>query len=222
VPGIGQTCRDLGWQKPVVTISNFPPAVTPDPVERARHDTPEDAFLIAAGGRFVPRKGMDLAIRAAARIPGAWLWLAGEGKEQAALEALAREVGIAERLRFLGWQSEPIHHIAAADAFLMPSRHEPLGNMLLEAWQAGVPSVSTRSEGPDWFMRSEIDGILTEIDDLDAVVAGLERIKANPEEAAQFAANARARLAEMFSEKGVVDAYMRLFGGDFSDPFAAP
>ncbi len=221
VPGIGQTCRDLGWQKPVVTISNFPPAVTPDPVERARHDTPEDAFLIAAGGRFVPRKGMDLAIRAAARIPGAWLWLAGEGKEQAALEALAREVGIAERLRFLGWQSEPIHHIAAADAFLMPSRHEPLGNMLLEAWQAGVPSVSTRSEGPDWFMRPEIDGILTEIDDLDAVVAGLERIKANPEEAAQFAANARARLAEMFSEKGVVDAYLRLFGGDFSDPFAA-
>lgn len=221
VPGIAVTCRDLGWQKPVVTISNFPRDVTPVAVNRALHDTPDDVFLIAAGGRFVPRKGMDVAIRAASKVPNSWLWLLGEGKERPALEGLVKETGMQGRVRFLGWQAEPIHHVAAADAFVMPSRHEPLGNMLLEAWQAGVPSVATRSEGPDWFMRDGEDGVLVPIDDIDGVAAGLERIRTEPETARRFVHTARARLDEMFSEDAVVDAYLRLFGRDFSDPFAA-
>ncbi|SPH24772.1 N-acetyl-alpha-D-glucosaminyl L-malate synthase [Defluviimonas aquaemixtae] len=219
LPGIGTKCRALGWTKPVVTISNFPRPVAPLPVSRAVHDTPDDVFLIAAGGRFVPRKGMDLAIRAAARVPGSWLWLAGDGKEREALEALVRDCRMTDRTRFLGWQDEPIHQIAAADAFVMPSRHEPLGNMLLEAWQAGVPSVSTASEGPSWFMRDGTDGLVVPIDDVDALAAALERLRTDREAAGRFAENAKSRLQEMFSEQGVVDAYLKLFSGDFSDPF---
>jgi glycosyltransferase involved in cell wall biosynthesis len=221
LPGIGDRCRELGWTKPAITISNFPRAVTPVPVARDTLQTPADAFLLVAGGRFVPRKGMDLAIRAAARIPGAWLWLIGDGEKREELEALAAETGMADRLRWVGWVKEPIHFLAAADVFIMPSRHEPLGNMLLEAWQAGVPSVSTRSEGPDWYMRDGVDGIVTAIDDLDAMVAALHRLRADPALGAAFAANARDRLAAMFSEKGVVDAYLRLFSGDLTDPARA-
>ncbi|MGB8814757.1 MAG: glycosyltransferase [Paracoccaceae bacterium] len=218
LPGIGARCRSLGWTKPMVTISNFPRPITPVPVSRASLATPEDAFLIVAGGRFVPRKGMDLAIRAAARLPGAWLWLLGDGQERGALEALAKELGVADRTRFVGWVAEPIHHLAAADAFVMPSRHEPLGNMLLEAWQAGVPSVSTRSEGPDWFMRDRIDGRVVPIDDCDGLVAALAEIRGDAALAARYVENARGRLDSMFSERGVVDAYLRLFSGDLSDP----
>lgn len=216
VPGIAMRCRDLGWTKPALTISNFPRAVNPVPVARAVLDTPEDVFLVAASGRFVPRKGFDLLLRAVARLPGAWLWLLGDGKEREALTALAEELGISDRVRFSGWIDEPIHHIAAADAFVMPSRHEPLGNTLLEAWQAGVPSVATRSEGPDWYMRDGIDGIMAEIDDEAAVADGLARIRDDREMAAAFVANARERLNEYFTEDAVVDAYIRVFAGDFS------
>lgn len=211
VPAIADRLRELGWTRPTRTISNFPRPVEVDAVLRSDHDTPDDAFLVAAGGRFVHRKGMDAAIRAVAKVPGAWLWLLGEGREEDTLRSLTKELQMSDRVKFVGWVPEAIHHIAAADVFLMPSRHEPLGNMLLEAWRAGVPSVSTRSEGPDWYMRDQVDGILTEIDDIDALAAGLIELRDNPELAKNYVKNATERLDEMFSEKGVVEAYVDLF-----------
>ncbi len=215
-PDIVSHCQRMGWSRPGLVISNFARPVTPDPVPRAMHDTPDDAFLIAAAGRFVNRKGLDLAIRATARIDGAYLWLIGDGKERPALEALAAEEGVAERTRFIGWVDEPVHHLASADAVAFPSRHEPLGNVVLDAWQAGVPVVASRSEGPGWFMRDGIDGIMTEIDDLDAMVAGLTALKADPDLRHRYAAAGPARLAEMFSEEAVVDAYLAAFRGEFA------
>ncbi len=211
LPDIGKHVQGLGWKGETATVSNFPRPIVPQPVSRADHDTPEDAFLVVAGGRFVTRKGMDVALRAVAKMPGAWLWLLGTGPEEEALKALTVELKIEDRVRFLGWVPEAIHCIAAGDAFVMPSRHEPLGNMLLEAWRAGVPSVSTRSEGPNWYMRDGTDGIVTEIDDVDAIANALSDFRANPETAATYAANASARLDEMFSEKAVVEAYVELF-----------
>ncbi|MGR3616283.1 MAG: glycosyltransferase [Paracoccaceae bacterium] len=210
LPAIGTHVQSLGWTGAVATVSNFPRPITPKPVSRAAHDTSDDVFLAVAGGRFVTRKGMDIAIRATAKTPGAWLWLLGTGPEEEALRNLAAELNVADRVKFIGWVDEAIHYIAAGDAFIMPSRHEPLGNMLLEAWRAGVPSVSTRSEGPDWYMRDGVDGIVTEIDDVDAVAAGLAEIRDNPEKAALFAHNASDRLDEMFSEKAVVEGYLTL------------
>jgi len=214
VPGIAQTCRDLGWTKPALTISNFTPLTIPVPVPRAAHDTPEGAFLFAAGGRFQPRKALDTAIRALARIPGAYLWLIGDGRLRPELEALANELKVTDRLRFVGWVDDPIHHIAAADAFLLPSRHEPLGNILLEAWAAGVPSVSTRCEGPSWFMRDGIDGLMTPIDDDEAIANALMQLRDSPQKAAVYAANARSRLEEMFSEEAICRDYMKVFAGE--------
>ncbi|MFN0113868.1 MAG: glycosyltransferase [Paracoccaceae bacterium] len=218
IPGIADRVRALGWTRPAITISNFPRDVAPDPVARAALGTPEDAFLIAAGGRFVPRKGFDTALRALALLPGAWLWLIGDGVEREALERLAAELGVADRVRFTGWVGEPIHHIAAADAFVLPSRHEPLGNVLLEAWAAGTPSVSTRSEGPSWFMRDGVDGLMVPINDAPAMAAALARLREDRDAAKGFARNARDRLAAMFSEEGIAGAYLRLFAGDLTDP----
>ncbi|MGY9038630.1 MAG: glycosyltransferase [Rhodobacterales bacterium] len=216
LPGIATRCRDLGWTKPVLTISNFARDITPVAIDRASLNTPEDAFVVAASGRFVPRKGFDVLIRAVAKLPGAHLWLLGDGRERGNLEALARELGMAERVHFTGWVSEPFHVVAAADAFVMPSRHEPLGNTLLEAWKVGVPTVATRSEGPDWYMRDGIDGIVTEIDDHDAIAAGLARIRDDKTLAATFVAGARERLDQYFSKSAIVDAYLKVFSGDFS------
>lgn len=198
LPGIAQRCHDLGWPKPVLTISNFPRDIEPIPVDRAALSTPADAFVVAASGRFVPRKGFDVLVRAVAQVPEAYLWLLGDGEQRSALEGLARDLGILDRVRFTGWVAEPMHHIAAANAFVMPSRHEPLGNTLLEAWQAGVPSVSTRSEGPDWYMRDGIDGIITAIDDHAAIAEALLRIRDDSLLAARFVHNARKGRCQRF------------------------
>ena len=215
-PDIVTHCRGLGWTKPGLVISNFARPVAPVPVDRAAHGTPDDAFLIAAAGRFVTRKGMDMAIRAAARVPGAHLWLIGDGKERPALEALAAAEGIAARTRFIGWVDEPVHYLAAADALVFPSRHEPLGNVILDAWQARVPVVCTRAEGPGWYVRDGIDAIMVAIDDLDGLAGGLSALRDDPALRARYAAAGPARLQEMFSEDAVVDAYLAAFRGDFA------
>lgn len=211
IPAIGEHCATIGWTRPTRTISNFPRRVTPVPVARASLQTPDNTFLIATAGRLQPRKGFDTLIRALATIPGAWLWIAGEGPERRNLESLALDLGLSDRIRFTGWVAEPIHYLAAADAFVMPSRHEPLGNVLLEAWHAGVPSISTRSEGPSWYMRDGVDGLMVDIDDIPAMATALENLRDDRATAAYFAANARDRLEQLFSEKAIVAAYRDLF-----------
>jgi glycosyltransferase involved in cell wall biosynthesis len=217
IPGIGQHCVDLGWNRATRTISNFPRVLNSTPIDRATLDTPRDAFVISGSGRFVNRKGIDLLIRAAARIPGAYLWLVGDGKERASLEALAYETGIAERTRFIGWVDEPAPYIAASDVFCMPSRHEPLGNVTLEAWSVGVPVVSTRSEGPSWYMRDGENGCLVDIDDLDGFTAGIARIRADKEFAAQLVAGANRQLQAMFTKERIIEQYLELFAGKLTD-----
>jgi glycosyltransferase involved in cell wall biosynthesis len=210
-PDIGVHCQKLGWTRPMLTISNFPRPVAPVPVPRARLDTPEDAFLICGAGRFVPRKGMDLLVRAAAKIPGAWLWLVGDGVERQSLEALVRGEGMQARTRFVGWVDEPVHYLASADVVGMPSRHEPLGNVVLEAWQARVPVVSTRSEGPNWYMKDGHNGLLTEIDDLDAFAGALLKIQKDRPLGQRLVTGATQTLADQFSIDGIVSKYLTLF-----------
>lgn len=214
VPGVAARCIELGWKRPTLTITNFTPPLAVQPVSRAQHDTPDDGFLVVAGGRFQPRKALDMAIRAIARIPGAWLWLIGEGKLHDEYVSLAAQLGVADRVRFIGWVSEPAHHIAAADVFLMPSRHEPLGNILLEAWQAGVPSVSTRTDGPSWYMRDGVDGLMVDIDDDGQIAEALVQIRDDPVSAQRYAQNARQRLDDFMSEDAVCNDYLRLFRGE--------
>ncbi len=213
LPGIGGRVQELGWQKPVRIISNFPPEITPVPVSRADFDTPDDAFVISGAGRFVNRKGIDLLIKAAAMVPGAYLWLLGEGKERPQLESLVDEHGLRERTRFIGWVDEPIHYIAATDVFGMPSRHEPLGNVILESWQAGVPVVATRSEGPTWYMKHDENGFLADIDDLERFAEGLNKVKKDKAYSNSLVQGGRSQLTAMFTAKIVTQQYIDLFTG---------
>lgn len=214
VPGIGRHCVDLGWDRPVRILSNFPRQVQPVPVDRAALDTPADAFVVSSSGRFVPRKGFDVLIRAVAEIPGVYLWLIGDGKEAPSLKALARDLGMIDRVRFIGWVDEPAHYVAASDAFVMASRHEPLGNVALEAWSMGVPVVSTRSEGPSWYMKPDQNGIMVDIDDVAAITRGLERIRTEPDTAAGLVAGAKETLIDLFSKERIVAQYFDLFDGN--------
>ncbi|MGV6811347.1 MAG: glycosyltransferase [Brevirhabdus sp.] len=213
VPGIADGLRELGWTKPVHVITNFAREVDPVPVSRAAYDTPEDAFLVVGSGRFVPRKGLDAVMRAVAKVPGAWLWIAGEGQEGDALRKLGDELGIMDRTRFIGWVDEPIHTVAAGDVYLMASRLEPLGNVILESWRAGVPTIATRSEGPSWFCEDGKDALMVGIDDVDAMAAGLERLQGDPALRARLVEGGQAKLDGMFSKKAIVDHYLDLFAG---------
>lgn len=212
-PGIAERCKALGWTKPVKVISNFVRQVDVQPFDRAVHATPPDAFLVGASGRFVPRKGFDAILRAVSQVPDAWLWLAGTGEREADLRQLADELGVSERTRFLGWLDEPMHAMAACDAYLMASRHEPLGNVVLEAWHAGVPVISTRSEGPSWFATDGQDALLVEIDAVDQMADALRRLQADPALRDRLRDGARATLDARFTRDSITDQYLAVLRG---------
>ncbi|MCC2610625.1 glycosyltransferase [Neorhizobium petrolearium] len=210
-PGIADQVRKLGWTRGIEVISNFTNANAMPPASRASADTPEDVPVIMSMGRFVKRKGFHTLIDAMAAVPDAYLWLAGEGEEQEALEAQVRERGMTGRVRFLGWQKDARPYVAAADIFVMPSSHEPLGNVILEAWAQKRPVVSSRSEGPTWFMRDGENGLLVDIDDPAGFSRAISELITNRALAATVAEGGYKTLMQQFSEEAVAGAYMRLF-----------
>lgn len=213
-PGIAEHVKRMGWPGGVEVISNFTDLETVGPAARSELDTPDDAFVIMSMGRFVPRKGFDVLVRALAGLPDAYLWLLGQGEEMENAKALARELGVESRVRFAGWKSDPRPYIAASDCFAMASSHEPLGNVILEAWAQNAPVVSTRSEGPSWFMRDAENGLMVEIGDHRGFADAIRRIRSDRELADRIVEGGRATLEQNFSRDAITDAYMKVLAND--------
>lgn len=165
---------------------------------------PGAAPRLLAMGRLHRNKGFDIAIRALALIPGAQLAIAGEGPERAALEALAREAGVAERVAFLGWRSDVGALLAACDVFVCSSRHEPLGNIVLEAWSASRPVIAAAAQGPSELIADGETGLLVPPEDAQALATAIRGVLDDPQRAARLAQAGRAAYARDFTEAAVV------------------
>lgn len=189
----------------VEDLSDTPPAA------RAAYGTPAAAPLIFALGRLHGNKAFDVLLQALAALPGAWLWLAGDGPLRSKLERQAGKLGIAGRVRFLGWHDDPAALFAAADLYVVPSRHEPLGSVVLEGWMHRLPMVAAASQGPRWLIGDGDNGLLVPIDDADAMAAALQRLIDDPQMAERLAQKGRATFEEGFTEAVAVRRYLALF-----------
>ena len=202
-----------GWPAGRVRyIPNFaaaPEAVAP--IARASLDTPADAPLLLAMGRLHEAKAHDVSLAALARLPGAYLWIAGVGPEEAKLRALAQAHGVASRVRFLGWRTDPSALYRTADVCLFPSRYEPLGNVVIQAWAHGLPVVAAESQGPKALVRPEEDALLVPIDDADALAQSARRLIEELPLRAKLAARGLARVEAEFSKDAVVGQWTDLF-----------
>ncbi len=210
-PGIAEHVKAIGWTRGVEVISNFTSTQASAPIAKAELDTPQDAPVVMSMGRFVKRKGFHTLIDAVAGLPGVYLWLAGDGEERESLEAQVDARGMRNRVRFIGWKDETRPYVSAADIFVMPSSHEPLGNVILEAWAQKKPVVSSKSEGPMWFMRDGENGLLAEIGGAESFAAAIGNLLSDQALSQRVAAGGHETLMSQFSEEGVVDQYLALF-----------
>lgn len=200
-----------GWPATKVSyIPNFAAAEPGEPIDRARHDTPQDAPLLLAMGRLHTHKAHDISIRALAQLPDAYLWIAGSGPLETELKALARQAGVADRVRFLGWRDDAPGLYRTADVCLFPSRFEPLGNVVIQAWAYGLPIVAAISDGPATLIRPEQDGLLVPIDDPAALALAARRLILDGGLRRRLAEAGQARIAAEFSAAHVVDHWREL------------
>ena len=201
-----------GWpQARAHYLPNFVAAEKAAPVARVSLDTPQDAPLALALGRLHVNKGFDVLLEALARVPRLHLWLAGEGPLRAPLERQAAALGIGARVRFLGWREDTAALLAAADFLVCPSRHEPLGNVVIEAWAAGAPVVATASDGPAALIADDETGLLVPVEDAAALASAMQRLADNEALRARLAAAGRAAYEAEFSEARVVGLYRDFF-----------
>ena len=201
-----------GWPpEHVHHIPNFAEAAKAMPLDRSAFDTPEKAPLLLGMGRLHASKAHDVSLRALTQLPGAWLWIAGAGPLEAELRALADALGVADRVRWLGWREDASALYRAADACVFPSRFEPLGNVVIQAWAHALPIVAAASQGPGALIRDRQDGRLVPVDDPDALAAAARALLADPAARAQLAAAGQARVAAEFSKAAVVAQWRQLF-----------
>ena len=144
-------------------------------------------------------------------LPDHHLWLAGDGPLADSLRHLAAATGVSDRVRFLGWRRDTAALYATCDAFVCPSRHEPFGNIIVEAWSQRAPVVAARSEGPGALIEDGVSGLLVPVDDADALAAAIGRLAAEPALAGRIAAGGRAAYERGFTEDVVVRRYLDLF-----------
>ncbi|HUQ86878.1 MAG TPA: glycosyltransferase [Vicinamibacterales bacterium] len=144
---------------------------------------PGDAPLIVAAGRLAEAKNYPLMIDAFAmlrqRIP-ARLCILGQGELEGGLRQLIQARGLNGSISLAGFQSNPWKYIAQADVFLLTSRYEGFGNVLIEAMACGVPVVATASAGTRDIVQAGTDGVLIEAHTPAAICEVLFRLLSDP------------------------------------------
>jgi teichuronic acid biosynthesis glycosyltransferase TuaC len=154
---------------------------------RARLGVPEGRPVVSYVGKLVPRKGVDTLIEAmgllARRPQGAPLLVAaGIGELRPALERRATELGVAERVRFVGKvpHDEVGWWMAAGDLFVLPSLSEGLPTVVCEAMNCGRPVVATAVDGTPEIVRDGETGLLVPPGDPEALAGALARVLDDP------------------------------------------
>ncbi|MDP3421932.1 MAG: glycosyltransferase [Thiobacillus sp.] len=203
-------------------IGNFvdaPPRLESSALDVLREQLGLRGCRIVLGlGRLHVNKGWADLLRAFARLPAALdaeplhLLMVGDGPLRRELEALSTELGIASRVHWAGWKHDPAPYYQLADVFVCASVHEPLGNVILEAWANRALVVSTRAQGPQELMQDGVNGLLAPLADAAGLAAVLQHALA-------LDAGQRERLIEAgadeverrYSETAIVSAYTALY-----------
>ena len=203
--------------RPIDVVPNF---VDPDRF-RPRASAGCRGVLAPAGERvlchvsnFRPVKRVADVIRIFAGVLAvlpARLVLAGDGPDRAAAEELARELGVAGHVSFLGEQSEVERVLAASDLFLLPSEHESFGLAALEAMACGVPVLGTASGGLPEVVDDGETGALVAVGDVEAAIARAVAILRD--DCAPHAMGQRAREVAVarFGVEPVVSRYLDIY-----------
>lgn len=205
-------------------IGNFvPDAIRParEELEQLRQtwNIPDDAWVVFALGRLIEVKGFEDLLRAVADMPRqiggrpVVVLIAGDGSMATDLKSLAESLGLEDRIRWLGWQNRPDPYYALADLFVCPSRHEPLGNVILEAWNHGLPVVSTSTAGATELIEDGRSGMLCPVKDPGALAALIQSVlQASEQDRLGLGRQGQTYLQDHFSREAILGAYLELYG----------
>ncbi|MBT6275930.1 MAG: glycosyltransferase [Chromatiales bacterium] len=204
----------------VYYIGNFvePVTSTDKAASRSTFNIASDDIVIGFVGRLHPNKGVKDLLSALAEIPhdiqsqSVRLVIAGDGPLRPALEAFSASLNLNDRVTWAGWLSDPSSVYAASDIVVCPSVHEPLGNVILEAWSHAKPVIATRSQGPLELILHETNGLLTDIGNPSMMATTLRHLLGQSEvDRLALGAAGLHTLQTQFSAKAITDSYLSVY-----------
>jgi len=181
----------------------------PGPAERGRFGLPDSVLIgVFAGDLRSPRKNLDTVLRALAAVPGLHLAVAGR-TEGTPYPAQAQALGFADRVHFLGFQTDMPALLRSVDVLIFPSRYEGFSLVFLEALATGLPVVTARSTGGAEIIAPDVGVVLDDCEDHAALAAALRQLVADDDRRAAMTVRARA-VAEAHSWQVTAARYVDL------------
>jgi glycosyltransferase involved in cell wall biosynthesis len=171
------------------------------------------AFVVGYIGQLIARKRVDTLIEAFAGLQdkSAVLFVIGDGEQRGALEALANQLGLAGRVRFLGFRNDRLDFLRGFDVLVLPSALEGIPRCLREAMAAGVPVVGTRIPGISDLIEDGHTGLMFDLGSDDQLEERLTRLLLDPALCEGLAFDAKRRVTESFSANAMAVSYQRLY-----------
>jgi glycosyltransferase involved in cell wall biosynthesis len=185
--------------------------------KRRYHIGPLDPTILFCG-RLAWQKGPDILVEAIPAIlrrhPSARFAFVGDGDMRDALESRTRQLGVAHAVRFLGRRQgdELVHLYKLAEVVCVPSRNEPFGIVVLEAWSANKPVIASQNGGPAEYVRHEVNGLKI-YPTPDSVVWGVSRMFSDFVRARWMGRNGRRAVQERFTWDTITEQMLAIYQG---------
>ena len=171
--------------------------------------------VVGVVARLVPEKGVQFLLRAArevvAHYPDTLFLVVGSGPQRTELEELARDLGIAENVTFLGQQRDMPGIYAAMDIFVLPSLDEGLPMAVLEAQAAGKPVIATAVGGTPDVVRHNQNGLLVQPKEIPALRDAILRLMGDSDLRSQLGRNGEASVEKHFSSDAMASRYKAFY-----------
>jgi glycosyltransferase involved in cell wall biosynthesis len=223
---VGNTCGICdyliqGGFKPdtVHYIGNFVEPIEPPPADelaalREKLNLPSGAFVIGCAARFHENKGLPDLLEAFSKVlkkhPESRLILVGDGPLAAQIRKNIQTLEIGNAVILPGWcDPAPYYHLA--DVLVSPSRHEPQGNTILEAWACGKPLVATQTQGASELVTHGENGLITPLQSPSALADAFEQLMTRPELSAALAQAGLEKVKTCFSREIIAGEYLNLY-----------
>lgn len=190
-------------------IPTFPDIVSMPPVDRLSLATPKDAKVLLTLSRLHPKKGLDTLLQATKTLQECYVWMAGEGPLRRELEFQAKQLNNIDRVRFLGWRTDRAALLRGSDVCVLPSRYEPFGTVILEAWAAGVPLVACASAGPAAHVEDGVNGLLVPIDDAQGLRDAIKRVLSDDTLRQRLIAQGYASYIKSYTQEAVTQQWIQ-------------
>lgn len=214
--------RDYGFPRDRITVIHNGVAYRPVLVsaedrrsQRAMFSAGDGDLILGYFGRLTDEKGIQLIVEALARLPDRYrLIIAGDGPAESSLRARASALGVASRVRFLGFIRSPEDAMAACDTIIVPSLvQEACSRVIVEAMNQGVPVIGTKVGGTPELIDHGVEGWIVAPGDLAALESAILTLGEDPDCRQRMSRAVRDRIRRQFMMEEVIERYARAYAG---------